>query len=97
MQYFMNTAQYIVLLQKIFPFEKLIMMPSQGLGVLVFNATFNNILVAVSFIGGGKQSTWRKSLTSATSRADKFYHLLLYRVHLAMRGIQTHNLSGDWH
>jgi len=32
---------------------------------MVFNATFNNILVislAVSFIGGGNQSTWRKPL-----------------------------------
>jgi hypothetical protein len=35
---------------------------------MVFNATFNNIsiffyiyIVAVSFIGGGNRSTWRKS------------------------------------
>jgi hypothetical protein len=26
-----------------------------GVGVMVFNATFNNISVAVSFIGGGNQ------------------------------------------
>jgi len=26
---------------------------------MVFNATFNNIL-AISFIGGGDRSTWRK-------------------------------------
>ena len=34
---------------------------------MVFNATFNNIFsdsVAVSFIGGGKGSTWRKTPTN---------------------------------
>jgi hypothetical protein len=33
--------------------------------VMVFNATFNNIcyIIAVSFIGGGNRSTWRKPPT----------------------------------
>jgi len=34
-----------------------------GVIVMVFNATFNNISVAVSFIGGGNRSTQRKPPT----------------------------------
>ena len=52
-------------------------------------------IVAVSFIGGGNRSTWRKLLTC--SKSAKTLSLNLCQVHLAMIGIQTHNLSGDKH